>query len=75
MGNELAEESDGSWGPFLTWSVPYSSKIEIIEFFLNNFQFLLFRLFRFSRRFRRLWSFNVFLRFGGDLLRVFFDLL
>src|ERR1700757_33715 len=33
---ELAEESNGPWGPFLSWSVPYSSEIEIIEFFLDD---------------------------------------
>src|SRR6266571_3789363 len=75
LSYELAQESDGSWSPLLSWSVPYSSEIEIIEFFLDYLQLLSLRLFRFSRGFRRFWNFNFLLGLLGDLFRLFFDLL
>src|SRR5207249_6240748 len=40
LSYEFAQESDGSRSPFLPRSVPYSSEIEIIEFFLNDLQLL-----------------------------------
>src|SRR6266705_2944373 len=67
---EFAEKSDGPWSSFLSWSVPYSSEIEIIEFFFDYLQLLFLRLFRFSRSFRRFWSFDVLLRDPGDVLRL-----
>src|SRR5437016_2709232 len=75
LSHELAEESDGSWSPLLSWSVPYPSQIEIIEFFFDYLQLLFLGLFRFSRSFRRFWNFNFLLGFLGDLFRLFFDLL
>src|SRR3989442_5769699 len=72
---EFAEKSDGPWSSFLSWSVPYSSEIEIIEFFFDYLQLLFLRLFRFSRSFRRFWNFNFLLGFLGDLFRLFLDLL
>src|SRR5207244_6495798 len=75
LSYELAQESDGSWGPLLSWSVPYSSEIEIIEFFFDFLQLLFLRLFRFSRSFRRFWSFDVLLCDLGDVLWLLFDLL
>src|SRR6266704_253661 len=50
----------------------YSSKIEIIEFFLNDLQLLFLWLFRFSGSFR---SLDDLLGFLGDLLGLFFALL
>jgi hypothetical protein len=75
LSDEFAEESDGSRSPFLPWSVPYSSEIEIIEFFLDDFQLLFLWLFRLSRGFRRYWRFNVFLCFLRDLFGFFLNLL
>jgi len=74
LSHELAQESYGSWSPLLSWSVPYSSEIEIIEFFFDDLQLVFLRLFRFSRGFWCYWSFDVFLRFLGDLFGFFLDL-
>src|SRR6266496_779053 len=75
LSHELAQESDGSRSPLLSWSIPYSSEIKVIEFFFDDLQLLFLRLFRFSRGFRRFWNFNFLLGFLGDLFRLFFDLL
>src|SRR5713101_105776 len=55
LSYKFAEKSDGPWSPFLSWSVPYSAKIEIIEFFFDDLQFLVLRLFRFSGGFQCFW--------------------
>ncbi|OLD08604.1 MAG: hypothetical protein AUI95_02705 [Crenarchaeota archaeon 13_1_40CM_3_52_4] len=75
LSHKLAKESDSSWSPFLSRRIPYSSKIEIIEFLFNDLELLFLSLFGFSKGFRRFWSFDLFLRFLGDLLGLFFDLL
>src|SRR2546425_7508803 len=75
LSYELAQESDGSWSPLLSWSVPYSSEIEIIEFFLNDFELFFLGLFRFSWGFGCFWSLNIFLDFLGELFGFFFGLL
>jgi hypothetical protein len=68
LSHEFAHESDGSRSPFLPRSVPYSSKIEIIEFLLNDLQLLFLWLFRLSRGFRRFRSLNDLLGLLGNLL-------
>src|SRR6266702_2386877 len=75
LSHEFAEESDGSRSPFLPWSVPYSSEIEIIEFFLNDLQLLFLWLFRLSRGFRSFRSLDDLLGLLGNLLEPFFALL
>src|SRR6266566_3689816 len=72
---EFAWESNGSWSPLLSWSVPYSSEIEVIEFFFDDLELLFLGLFGFRGGFRCLWGFDGFFRFLGDLFRLFFDLL
>jgi hypothetical protein len=75
LSHEFAQESDGSRSPFLPWSVPYSSEIEIIEFFLDDLQLLFLWLFRLSRGFRRFRSLDDLLGLLGNLLGPFFALL
>jgi hypothetical protein len=74
LSHEFTQESYGPRSPFLSWSIPYSSEIEIIEFFFDDLQLFFLRLFGFSRRFRRYWSLDVFFCFLGDLLGLFLDL-
>jgi hypothetical protein len=74
LSHELAQESYGSRSSLLSWSVPYSSEIEIIEFFFDDLQLVFVRLFWFSRGSWCYWSFDVFLRLLGDLLGFFLDL-
>src|SRR6266849_4015331 len=75
LSHEFAQESHGSRSSLLPRSVPYSSEIEIIEFFLNNFQLLFLWLFRFSGGFRGFRSLDDLLGFLGNLLELFFALL
>src|SRR5256886_5700475 len=75
LSYEFAQESDGSRSPFLPRSVPYSSEIEIIEFFLNDLQLLFLWLFRLSRGLRRFRSLDDLPWLLGNLLGLFFVLL
>src|SRR2546425_7264391 len=75
LSHEFAQESDGSRSSFLPRSVPYSSEIEIIEFFLDDFHLLFLWLFRLSRGFRGFRSLDDFLGLLGNLLGLFFALL
>jgi hypothetical protein len=75
LSHEFAQESDGSRSPFLPRSVPYSSEIEIIEFFLDDLELLFLWLFRLSWSFRGFRSLDDLLGLLGNLLGPFFALL
>jgi len=43
MSDKLSEKPYSSWSPFFSRSIPYPSKVQIVEFLFNNLELFLFR--------------------------------
>jgi len=73
VSDKLSEKPYSSWSPFFSRSIPYPSKVQIVEFLFNNLELFLFRCrFRLSGRSLLSRGFGLLLLFFCGLLFGFF---